>query len=335
MEYRFLGKTGLKVSELCLGALTFGREANEADSRAIMDRFVEAGGNFIDTADVYGAGESEAVVGRWLKDRARDDLVIATKVRYPTGAGPNEAGLSRKHILAAIHGSLRRLQTEYIDLYQVHCWDHITPLEETLSTLNELVRSGLVRYIGASNYSGWQLQKAVDLSRRMGWEPFVSLQPQYNLLCRSTEWELLPVCANEGLGVLPWSPLRGGWLSGKYRRGMAAPPADTRISAAEQHGWGESWSNYNVESTWRVIDTLFAVAEELGKAPAQVALNWLLQSPGVTAPIIGARTLTQFESNLGATGWALGPQHMRQLNQASDVPLPYPYADIAEAVGRR
>lgn len=335
MRYRFLGRTGLRVSELCLGALTFGRESDEVASHEMLDRFVETGGNFIDTADVYGGGRSEEVVGSWLAQRTRDDFVIATKVRYPSGSGPNDVGLSRKHILASVAASLRRLQTDYIDLYQVHCWDHLTPLDETLSTLDGLVRSGVVRYIGASNFSGWQLQKAVDMSRRMGWEAFVSLQPQYNLLCRSTEWELLPVCEAEGLGVMPWSPLRGGWLSGKYRRGMAGPPADTRISAAEQHGWGESWSNYNTESTWRVIDALLAVADGIGKTPAQVAINWLLRQSGVTAPIIGARTIEQLENNLDATDWELEAEHLQRLDAASALALPYPYSDIVEARERR
>jgi aryl-alcohol dehydrogenase-like predicted oxidoreductase len=335
MNYRYLGKTGLKVSQLCLGAMTFGRETSEHDSHQILDRFAEAGGNFVDTADVYSAGASEAIVGRWLKQQARDELVIATKVRFPMGRGPNDLGLSRKHILAGVEASLRRLQTDYIDLYQVHCWDHVTPLEETLSTLNDLVRGGKVRYLGASNYTGWQLQKAIDLSRRMGWEPFSCLQPQYNLLCRSTEWELVPVCLNEGLGVIPWSPLRGGWLSGKYRRGMAAPPPGTRVEIAEEQGWGESWSAYNNESTWRVVDMLLAVAEDAGKAPAQVALNWLLGQPGVTAPIIGARTMEQLEANLGAGGWALSDAQAEQLNQASATPLPYPYEHITRAELRR
>jgi aryl-alcohol dehydrogenase-like predicted oxidoreductase len=235
----------------------------------------------------------------------------------------------------SVNASLRRLQTDYIDLYQVHCWDHVTPLEETLSTLNDLVRDGKVRYIGASNYTGWQLQKAIDLSRRMGWEPYTCLQPQYNLLCRSTEWELVPVCLNEGLGVIPWSPLRGGWLSGKYRRGMAAPPAGTRVEIAEEQGWGESWSAYNNESTWRVIDALLAVADHAGKTPAQVALNWLLLQMGVTAPIIGARTIEQLEANLGASGWALSDAQAQQLNQASASPLPYPYEHVTRAELRR
>jgi aryl-alcohol dehydrogenase-like predicted oxidoreductase len=335
MNYRYLGKTGLKVSELCLGAMTFGRETSEENSHQILDRFVEAGGNFVDTADVYSAGASEAIVGRWLKQQTRDDLVIATKVRFPMGRGPNDLGLSRKHILAGVEASLRRLQTDYIDLYQVHCWDHVTPLEETLSTLNDLVRGGKVRYLGASNYTGWQLQKAIDLSRRMGWEPFSCLQPQYNLLCRSTEWELVPVCLNEGLGVIPWSPLRGGWLSGKYRRGMVAPPPGTRVEIAEEQGWGESWSAYNNESTWQVVDALLAVGEDAGKTPAQVALNWLLGQPGVTAPIIGARTTEQLGANLGASGWALSAAQAEQLNQASAAPLPYPYEHITRAELRR
>jgi aryl-alcohol dehydrogenase-like predicted oxidoreductase len=335
VNYRYMGKTGLKVSELCLGAMTFGRETTEEISSQIMDRFLEAGGNFIDTADVYTRGASETIVGCWLKDRPRDDLIIATKVRFPMGAGPNDVGLSRKHIMVGVEASLRRLGTDYIDLYQVHCWDQSTPLEETLSTLNSLVQSGKVRYVGASNYSGWQLQKAIDLSRRMGWEPFTCLQPQYNLLCRSTEWELLPVCAEEGLGVIPWSPLRGGWLSGKYRRGMTAPPQGTRVEIAEEQGWSESWSNYNTEQTWRVVDALVAVAEEAGKTPAQVAINWLLQRPGVTAPIIGARTIAQLESNLGASGWSLSDEQIDRLNQASEAPLLYPYEHIERARQRR
>ncbi len=327
MNYRYLGRTGLKVSELCLGAMTFGREheASEAESHDMLGRFTEAGGNFIDTADVYSRGVSEEILGRWLEKQERDAFVIATKVRFPMADDPNEVGLSRKHIMRSVERSLRRLKTDYIDLYQVHAWDEQTPLEETLSTLDELVRRGWVRYLGVSNFTGWQLQKALDLSKQQGWEPFVSLQPQYNLLCRSTEWELMPVSLNEGLGVIPWSPLRGGWLSGKFRRGMEAPLKGSRIERAEVEGWGESWSAYNNEYTWGVIDALFEVAEETGKKPAQVAINWLLQQPGVTAPIIGTRTLAQLEDNLGATGWDLTPKQVDKLNQASEVRAPYPY----------
>jgi aryl-alcohol dehydrogenase-like predicted oxidoreductase len=335
MNYRYLGKTGLRVSELCLGAMTFGREneATEEESFQMMDRFVAAGGNFIDTANVYSAGISEEIVGRWLKKQRRDDLVIATKVRFPMGSGPNHLGLSRKHILSSVEASLQRLQTDYIDLYQVHCWDEKTPLEETLSTLNDLVRKGLVRYVGASNFAGWQLQRAIDISRENGWEALVCLQPQYNLLCRSTEWELIPLCLREGLGVIPWSPLRGGWLSGKFKRGMTAPPEGSRIELAEKKDWGEKWSAYNNEQTWRALDGLHEVATAVNRSPAQVAINWLLQKPGVTAPIIGARGIPQLESNLGATGWSLSPDQVAKLDAATEVSLPYPY-DFIKKLGR-
>jgi aryl-alcohol dehydrogenase-like predicted oxidoreductase len=335
VDYRFLGATGLRVSELCLGAMTFGRESSEADSHRMLDRFVEAGGNFIDTANVYSKGASEEILGRWVAGRKRDDLVIATKVRFPMGTGPNDAGLSRKHMLSSVEASLRRLRTDYIDLYQVHCWDGKTPLHETLSTLNTLVQSGKVRYLGASNFNGWQLQKAIDISLARDWEPFICLQPQYNLLTRTLEWEVLPVCQNEGLGVIPWSPLRGGWLSGKFRRGMQGPPEDSRVAVAERHGWSESWSAYNNEHTWTVLDALFAVAEEARRSPAQVAINWLLRRPTVTAPIIGARDMAQLEANLGATGWSLSDEQVEQLNRASDPGLPYPYDHIASAQNRR
>jgi aryl-alcohol dehydrogenase-like predicted oxidoreductase len=229
-----------------------------------------------------------------------------------------------------VEASLRRLNTSYIDLYQVHMWDPGTPLEETLDALHQLVRSGKVRYVGASNYAGYQLQKAIDLSRQMGGEPFSCLQPLYNVLDRSCEWELLPVCEAEGVGVIPWSPLRGGWLSGKYRRGMSAPPADTRIEEAEKQGWGEAWALYANERTWQVIDTLLSVADEAEKTPAQVALNWLLRKPAVTAPIIGARTMSHLEDNLGGTGWSLTSEQVDRLDQASALPLPYPYESLAQ-----
>jgi aryl-alcohol dehydrogenase-like predicted oxidoreductase len=335
MQYRYLGRTGLKVSELCLGAMTFGRESSEEVSYQMLDCFVEEGGNFIDTANVYSHGVSEEILGRWLKDKGRDDFIIATKVRFSMGSGPNDLGLSRKHILSAIEASLRRLNTDYIDLYQVHMWDPGTPLEETLEALNQLVSAGKVRYLGASNYAGYQLQKAVDLSRARGWEPFSCLQPLYNLLDRSFEWELLPVCEAEGVGVIPWSPLRGGWLSGKYRRGMDGPPPDTRIEEAAKQGWSESWDAYATERTWQVVDTLLAVATQVEKSPAQVALNWLLQKPTITAPILGARTISHLEDNLGATGWALTPEQVARLDQASALPLPYPYESLAHQRSQR
>jgi aryl-alcohol dehydrogenase-like predicted oxidoreductase len=325
MNYRQMGRTGLRVSELCLGAMTFGRETTEEDSIKILDRFVDAGGNFIDTADVYSAGTSEEILGRWLKGKNRDDFVLATKVRFRTAPGTNDVGLSRKHILSGVENSLRRLGTDYVDIYQIHMWDAATPLEETLDVLNSLVQAGKVRYLGASNLAGYQLQKAIDVSRAKCWETFACLQPLYNLLDRSIEWELFPVCRNEGVGVIAWSPLRGGWLSGKYHRGMSAPPAGTRVEDAEKHGWSERWSEYATDRTWNVIDALLAVAEETGKTPAQVALNWVLNRPGITAPIIGVRTMAHLEGNLGATEWALSDEQMSRLIQASDVPAPYPY----------
>ncbi|MEQ7125228.1 aldo/keto reductase [Actinopolymorpha sp. B11F2] len=319
MDYRFVGSTGLEVSELCLGTWRFGDESDEQTSHRILDEFVAAGGTFIDTADVYGYNRSEEIIGTWLEGQSRDDLVVATKVYAEAGPGQLVQGAGRKHILTAVEASLRRLRTDYIDLYQVHVFDDVTPLEETLSTLDGLVKSGKVRFIGASNYTGWQLQKSIDLSRQHGWEPFVCLQPYYNLLGRDAEWELLPICRNEGAGLIAYSPLAGGWLSGKYRRDLGAAPAGTR---GEVDG---SWQRRDTDETWRVVDALLAVADEAGKAPGQVALRWLLQRPGVTAPIFGARTPEQLTDNLGATGWTLSDEQMDRLTQASDRPLPYPY----------
>lgn len=328
MEYRYVGKTGLKVSELCLGTMTFGRETNISDSHKIMDEFAAAGGNFLDTADVYSNGGSEEIIGKWLKDRRRSDWVVATKGRFSMGESPNDAGATRKHLFDALDASLSRLGLEYVDLYQVHGWDFGTDLMETLTTLDQLVRSGRVRYIGVSNYTGWQLQKAIDLTHQYNLEPLVCLQPLYNLLDRYTEWDLLPVCQNEGLGIIPWSPLRGGWLSGKYRRGVSVPIEGTRLAIAEERGWSESWSNYNTERTWAVVDAVHEIAEDLGKTVPQVALRWLMQQPGVTAPIIGVRTLEHLEDNLGAVGWESPQEQMSRLNEVSDVQAPYPHSFI-------
>jgi aryl-alcohol dehydrogenase-like predicted oxidoreductase len=330
MEFRYLGRSGVRVSELCLGAMSFGRESDERTSHAMLERFVEAGGNFIDTANVYSTGVSEEILGRWLAKHTRDDFVVATKVRWGMGPGPNDAGLSRKHIMRSLDDSLRRLGTDYIDLYQTHAWDPGTPIEETLATLDVLVRAGKVRYIGASNVLGWQLQKALDVAGSAGLERYVSLQPLYNLLDRTIEWEQLPVCSAEGVGVIPWSPLRGGWLSGKYRRGMTRPPQGTRIEMAESQGWSETFANYANERTWSVIDELLAVAEETGHTPAQVALRWVVQRPGVTAPIIGARDMAQLDDNLGATGWALDADAIERLTKVGAEPYPYPYPTVAD-----
>jgi aryl-alcohol dehydrogenase-like predicted oxidoreductase len=326
MDYRFLGSTGLKVSELCLGTMSFGGGTDEPTAHRMLDRFLAAGGTFIDTADVYGAGVSEEILGRWLERRSRDDVVVATKAYGDMGTAPTDSGAGRKHLLSAVEASLRRLRTDYLDLYQIHVFDDATPIEETLSTLDGLVRSGKVRFLGASNYAGWQLQKSVDLARQHGWEPFACLQPLYNLLDREAEWDLVPICRTEGVGIIPWSPLRGGWLSGKYRRELAAPPAGSRVDAdPDAGGWPEAWATYANERTWEVIDALVEVADKTGRSPAQVALRWLMQRPGVTAPIIGARTFEQLEDNLAAAASPLAEEHLERLTMVSDRPEPYPF----------
>ena len=282
MEYRQLGTTGTRVSELCLGTMTFGREADEPTSRKLVDRFLEAGGNFVDTADVYAEGESEEITGRALQGR-RDDVVLATKVRFPTGDGVNDYGASRRHIRMGVEASLRRLGTDWIDLYQIHCWDAHTPLEETLSTLDDLVHEGKVRYAGASNYTAWQLAKSIGLATNRGWVGFASLQPEYSLITRDIERELLPLCREEGLAVLPWSPLAGGVLTGKYREGEDFPEG-TRGGDTEE----PITFTYRLhERAWGIVAAVRKVAGDTGKTPSQVALNWVVHRPGVTAPIIG------------------------------------------------
>ncbi|MBI5667660.1 MAG: aldo/keto reductase [Chloroflexi bacterium] len=326
MEYRVLGRTGLRVSELCLGAMTFGRESDETVSRQMIDRFIEAGGNFIDTADVYSNGKAEEIVGAALKGR-RQDVVVATKVRFRTGDRPNDIGLSRRHILEGCENSLRRLQTDFIDLYQVHCWDPFTRLEETLAALDDLVRAGKVRYIGVSNFTGWQLMKALCISDARHLARFVCLQPRYNLIDRHIELELLPLCLEEGMGVIPWSPLAGGFLTGKYRRDSM--PAGARITHAEKH-WPEHMQNQANDRSWRTLDVMQQIAQARGRSCSQVALAWVLAQPGVTAPIIGARNLEQLDDNLGGVGWQLTGDELHQLDAASALDYIYPYSFIRD-----
>ena len=328
MEYRRLGETGLMVSELCLGCMTFGREADEEDSRKLVARFLESGGNFIDTADVYSEGVSEEITGRAIKS-VRDDVVLATKVRFPMGDGPNDVGLSRKHVIQGCEDSLRRLGTDYIDLYQVHCWDEATPLEETLGALTDLIHAGKVRYIGVSNFTAWQIMKSVGLSDALGLERFVCLQPQYSLIERNVEYEILPACLEEGLGVIPWSPLGGGFLSGKYRRDER-PPENSRIAGAEE-SMEEHWDRRATERNWNVLDVVGEISESTGKSYAQISLNWLLRQPAVTAPIIGARTLEQLDDNLGAAGWELDKDQTNRLSEAGALEDTYPYRFIRNA----
>lgn len=329
MRYQFLGRTGLKVSELCLGTMTFGSSpgprtvpgSSEKESLEVLDRFFAAGGNFIDTADGYAEGRSEEILGKGLKGR-RHEVVLATKVFFPTGKGPNQKGLSRKHIAEAVENSLRRLSTDFIDLYQVHCFDSRTPLDETLEALDLLVRQGKVLYLGCSNFAGWQLAKALGVSRAAGLSRFDCLQPQYSLVCRSIERELLPLCREEGVGVIPWSPLAGGFLSGKYRPG-AAHPSVSRLAESDPatSGWTE---RFLTERNFKILEVVEAVADELGKSTSQVALAWLLNVRGVTSVIIGARTIGQLEENLGAAGWDFPRELWSKLDQASALPVEYP-----------
>lgn len=321
MEYRRLGKAGVFVSEICLGTMQFGWTADENNSRAVMDEFVAAGGNFIDTADIYTnwvgdlsyGGKTEEIMGRWLKDRKnRQNLIIATKVRGRMWDGPNGEGLSRVHIVRACEDSLSRLQTDYIDLYQCHWADMNTHIEETLSALNDLVESGKVRYIGASNYPAWRLMEALAASDKRGWAAFVSYQPQYSLMERSLfEYEAQPLCKHYGLGVIPYSPLASGFLTGKYRRNQPAP------ESARAEG---NMNSYGNERGWAVIEALDEIGKAHDKTVAQTALAWLLTNPTVTAPIIGANTAAQCKETLAAAGYRLSAEEMNRLNDLTRYP---------------
>ena len=327
MEYRKLGNSGAVVTAYCLGTMTFGKESDEATSFALMNDYVEAGGNFLDTADVYSAGVSEEIIGRWLKSRPgiAQDLVIATKGRFPMGAGPNDLGLSRKHLGAALDASLRRLGVEQVDLYQMHAWDALTPLEETLRFLDDSVRNGKIAYYGFSNFLGWQLTKAVWLAKANGYAPPVTLQPQYNLLVRDIEHEIVPAAFDAGIGLLPWSPLGGGWLSGKYKRDQM-PTGATRLGENPQRGM-EAYDARNARSmTWAVIGAVEDIAKARGVGMAQVALAWIAAQPAVTSVILGARTRQQLADNLGAARLVLTGDEIATLDAVSRPEMAeYPY----------
>ncbi|WP_152365566.1 aldo/keto reductase [Microlunatus speluncae] len=328
MEYRTLGGTGTIVSTLCLGTMTFGRESDEEVSHAQLDRFVEQGGNFVDTANVYGRGVSEEIVGRWLGKRGsavRDQLVIATKGRFAMGDGKNDLGLSRTNLTRALDASLARLGVETIDLYQAHAWDPITPIEETLRFYDDAVRAGKIQYVGVSNFLGWQLQKAALLAELRGLPKIVTLQPQYNLLQRSLEFELTQVCENENIGILPWSPLAGGWLTGKYQRD-STPTGASRLGEDPGRGM-EAYAKRNAEErTWQVIGAVEEIAKARGASMAQVALAWLNDRPAVTSVILGARTIEQLDDNLGAAGLHLSEAETSTLTEASQpIVDDYPY----------
>ncbi|HJX28820.1 MAG TPA: aldo/keto reductase, partial [Thermoanaerobaculia bacterium] len=302
MDFTRLGRTGLKVSRICLGCMSYGTPEwrdwvlPEEASRPFIRRALELGINFFDTANMYSLGASEEVLGRALRDfrdlARRDQVVIATKLYFPMGDGPNEKGLSRKHIFDAIDGSLRRLGTDYVDLYQIHRWDSETPIEETLDALDDLVRAGKVRYIGASSMFAWQLAKALYIADRQGWTRFVSMQNHYNLVYREEEREMLPLCLEEGLGVLPWSPLARGLLAGTRRRNEEAPTARAKSDTYARKLY--------TDEDFDVVDRVVALAERKGVKPARIALAWLLHQPAVTAPIVGATRMEHLEDAVGA-----------------------------------
>jgi aryl-alcohol dehydrogenase-like predicted oxidoreductase len=316
MDYRKLGRTGLKVAPLCLGTMQWGWTADEAASFEVMDAYMEAGGNFIDTADVYSrwaegnpGGVSEEIIGRWMKERGnRSQVILATKVRGEMGTGPNDQGLSRKHILDAVDASLRRLQTETIDLYQTHFYDEDTPIDETLRALDDLQRAGKVRYVGASNYPAWQLMEALWSADVNGTVRYDSLQPHYNLVHRDEfERELKAVCERYEIGVIPYSPLAGGFLTGKYSRDNV--PESDRAEGIRRR--------YFNEAGWRALDAVRAVAEETGSTPIAVALAWQLAQPVITAPIIGANSVDQLQDSLAALDVTLSEEQVSRLNEAS------------------
>jgi len=315
MQYTNLGRTGLKVSRICLGTMTFGspkwREwvLPEEESRPLIRRALEMGINFVDTADFYSSGVSEEVVGRALKDFCRrDQVVLATKVYYPMGEGPNQRGLSRVRILNAIEDSLRRLGTDYVDLYQIHRWDNETPLDETLEVLHDLVRAGKVRYIGASSMFAWQFTRALYLADLRGWTRFVSMQNHYNLVYREEEREMLPLCRAEGIGVIPWSPLARGFLTGTRRHGGGG---ETTRSRNDEY----ADKMYFKESDFQVLERVLDLAKRRGVPPAQIALAWLLHQPGVTAPIVGVSKVFQLEEAVAALDIKLTPDECRFLEE--------------------
>jgi aryl-alcohol dehydrogenase-like predicted oxidoreductase len=326
MEYRQLGRSGLRISTLTLGTMTFGGKGgfgqvgstDLAGAKRQIGMALDAGVNLIDTADIYSAGASEEIVGQAIKGK-RDDLLISSKVRMATGDGPNDAGLSRHHIIGAVEASLRRLGTDHIDIYHVHEWDGETPVEETLSTLDSLVRSGKVRYLAASNYSGWQLMKALAAADRRGYERFVAEQIYYSLEARDAEYELVPVALDQGLGILVWSPLAGGLLSGKFRRDADQPEESRHLT---------DWNEPPVRNEDRLYDTvevLVDVAKAHDVSPAQVALAWLLNRPGVTSLVIGARTDEQLADNLKSADLVLSSEERATLEQVSRPDLIYPH----------
>jgi aryl-alcohol dehydrogenase-like predicted oxidoreductase len=317
------------VSAFALGTMTFGETTDEDGAFAQLDTFIDSGGTLVDTADVYSGGVSETIIGKWLADRPddiTDRVVLATKGRFPISDEPNGGGLSRRHLEKALTASLRRLSVDTIDLYQVHAWDPLTPIAETLSFLDGAVRSGKIRYVGLSNFTGWQVQKTIDIAKFSGLARPVTLQPQYSLLAREVEWEIVPACESTGLGLLPWSPLAGGILTGKYQQNTQ-PTSGARLT---NDRYTPFFAHRTQEQrTWEVIDTLKAIADERDVLVSQVALAWVAGRPAVSSVILGARTLEQLTDNLGASEFVLSDEETERLNLASQPSVDYPYGGMA------
>lgn len=330
MQHRRVGCGGLKVSELCLGTMTFGQATDQGEADRILGTALDAGVRFIDTANTYAEGESETILGRLLAGR-RDEVVLATKFGNRTGPGANDAGGSRIHIARAVEDSLRRLRTDRIDLYYIHHIDPETPIEETLRALDDLVRQGKLRYLAASNFEGWRLLDAAWTAQAKGLAPIVGYQPQYNLLVRDIEEEILPVCRLKGIGVIPWASLAGGLLSGKYGTGTAALPG-----SRSEGGWAfRDRLGFLHPDRALIVTTLLAVAREVGRSPAAVALRWLLERPEVTSAIIGVRDVAQTRANLEAAGWRLDPELAARLDAVSRPAPRYPRAFEERVLARR
>ncbi len=330
-EYRTLGRSGLRVSPLCLGTMTFGTEwgwgSEENVASALFDRYLEAGGNFIDTADGYTGGKSEEMVGKFIVERGlRDRVALATKFTFNAEAGnPNAGGNGRKNIYRALHGSLRRLQTDYIDLYWLHAWDTVTPVEEVISTMNDLVREGKIRHYGFSDTPAWYVARAQTIAEKEGKERLIALQLEYSLVERNIEREHIPAAAELGLGICPWSPLASGFLTGKYRRKEEehGGSGDGRLEKMKDSG-NPGFKKFN-ETNWKILDVLLDVSKQLGRNPAQVALNWVATQPGVTSTILGASKLSQLEDNLGALDFSIPKDIRDRLNTVSAPPSIHPY----------
>src|ERR1700678_3597903 len=330
MEYRQLGKSGLKVRGLGFGAGTFGTAGeffqawgNTSDKEAtrIIDICMDAGLNFFDTADIYSKGGSETALGKAIAHHKREDVLLSTKATFRFGDGPNDVGSSRYHLLQSLERSLKRLGTDYVDVYYLHGFDALTPVEEVLSTLDGFVREGKVRYIACSNFSGWHLMKSLSASERYGWSRYVGHQVYYSLVGRDYEWELMPLALDQGLGALVWSPLGWGRLTGKIRRETGIPK-DSRLKSQLVVDMGPQVPE---EYLYTVVEAIDEIANETGKTVAQIALNWVLRRPTISTAIIGARNEEQLRQNLGAIGWSLTPEQIAKLDAASELPLAYPY----------